>query len=74
MCNWVTMLYSRKKLYCGNNNKKIFKEILKMTSNEEKKKIFYHLFFSTLTAVPGFTYLEFSLRTFSKSIFKVASL
>ena len=22
MCNWVTMLYSRKKLYWGNNNKK----------------------------------------------------
>ena len=23
MCNWVTMLYSGKKLYWGNNNKKI---------------------------------------------------
>ena len=25
MCNWVTMLYSIKKLYWGNNNKKILK-------------------------------------------------
>ena len=23
MCNWVTVLYSREKLYWGNNNKKI---------------------------------------------------
>ena len=25
MCNWVTMLYSEKKLYWGNNNKKKFR-------------------------------------------------
>ena len=29
MCNWITMLYSRKKLYWGNNNKK----------NKEKNKV-----------------------------------
>ena len=29
MCNWVTMLYSRKKLYWGNNKKKFIKKKIK---------------------------------------------
>ena len=41
MCKWVTMLYSRKKLYWGNNNK--FKIKL------EKKEYLVHLFFNLFT-------------------------
>ena len=37
MCNWVTMLYSRKKkLYLGNNNKKNFKRALENKVNFSK--------------------------------------
>ena len=34
MCHWVTMLYSRKKLCWGNNNKKIFKFVHKQSSGQ----------------------------------------
>ena len=41
MCNWVTMLYSRKKkLYWGNNNKKILKNEKKTKTQCFREKIF----------------------------------
>ena len=43
MWNWVTMLYSRKKLYWGTNNKKIKKKFAAVEIEIEKLKIFIHL-------------------------------
>ena len=38
MCNWVTMLYSRKKMYQG-NNKRIIKKKRNAKDLEQQKKI-----------------------------------
>ena len=36
MCNWVTVLYSRKKMYWGNN---YLKKIIHLTLDQQKKLI-----------------------------------
>ena len=37
MCNWVTMIYTRKKMYCWNNSKNKVKKILKITQDIETR-------------------------------------